>query len=89
MSRSSSRSPAVPDDAIDAATQHLAAVLAVEDVGQDEFVGRGPDQAFDRIYGGQLAAQALLAAGRTVGERMRPISAHTNFLRAIKHILVS
>jgi acyl-CoA thioesterase-2 len=71
----------VPDDAVDAAAEHLAAVLVVEDVGQDEFVGRGPDQAFDRIYGGQLAAQAMLAAGRTVGDRMRPISAHTNFLR--------
>lgn len=61
--------------------QHLAAVLAVQEAGGDEFLGHGPDQAFDRVYGGQLAAQALLAAGRTVGARMRPISAHTNFLR--------
>jgi acyl-CoA thioesterase-2 len=80
VSRSSGRSPAAADTA-DAVAQHLIAVLAVEETGTDEFVGHGPDQAFDRIYGGQLAAQALLAAGRTVGDGMRPISAHTNFLR--------
>jgi acyl-CoA thioesterase II len=61
--------------------RHLAAVLAIEETGPDEFVGHGPDQAFDRVYGGQLAAQALLAASRTVPDGMRPISAHTNFLR--------
>lgn len=61
--------------------QHLAAVLTVDEAGPDEFVGHGPDQAFDRVYGGQLAAQALLAASHTVGAGMRPVSAHTNFLR--------
>jgi acyl-CoA thioesterase-2 len=62
-------------------TQHLAAVLKVDEVGTDEFVGHGPDQAFDRVYGGQLAAQALLAAGHTVEPGMGVVSAHTNFLR--------
>jgi acyl-CoA thioesterase-2 len=81
VSGSSDRSAAGSDDLVEAAAQHLTAVLAVDDAGADEFVGRGPEQAFDRIYGGQLSAQALLAASRTVGDRMRPISAHTNFLR--------
>jgi acyl-CoA thioesterase-2 len=80
VSRSSSRWPAAPDPVGEVA-QHLAAVLAVHEIGADEFVGRGPDQVFDRIYGGQLAAQALLAAGRTVAAELRPVSAHTNFLR--------
>jgi acyl-CoA thioesterase-2 len=61
--------------------RHLAAVLAVEEAGPDEYTGRCPAQAFDRIYGGQLAAQALLSAARTVRSGLRPISVHTNFLR--------
>jgi acyl-CoA thioesterase II len=61
--------------------RHLAAVLAIEEVGPDEYTGRCPAQAFDRIYGGQLAAQALLSAARTVRPGLRPISVHTNFLR--------
>lgn len=61
--------------------RHLAAVLAIEEAGQDSYTGRCPAQAFDRIYGGQLAAQALLSAARTVRPGPRPISVHTNFLR--------
>jgi acyl-CoA thioesterase II len=60
---------------------HLAAVLAIEEAGRDEYTGRCPAQAFDRIYGGQLAAQALLSAARTIRTGLRPISVHTNFLR--------
>jgi acyl-CoA thioesterase-2 len=61
--------------------RHLAAVLSIEEAGPDEYIGRCPAQAFDRIYGGQLAAQALLSASRTIRPGMKPISAHTNFLR--------
>ena len=61
--------------------RHLAAVLSVEEAGRDEYVGRFPAQEFDRAYGGQLAAQALLSAARTVRPGMRPISVHTSFLR--------
>jgi acyl-CoA thioesterase II len=61
--------------------RHLAAVLAIDEAGPDEYIGRCPAQAFDRIYGGQLAAQALLSAARTVRAGLRPISVHTNFLR--------
>ncbi len=61
--------------------QHLAAVLSVGQAGPDEYTGHGPAQAFDRIYGGQLAAQALLSAARTIRPGMTPISAHTSFLR--------
>jgi len=61
--------------------QHLAAVLSIDEAGEDEYIGHCPAQAFDRIYGGQLAAQALLSAARTIRPGMQPISAHTNFLR--------
>lgn len=61
--------------------RHLAAVLDVEEAGPDEYTGHCPAQAFDRVYGGQLAAQALLSAARTVRPGLRPISVHTNFLR--------
>jgi acyl-CoA thioesterase-2 len=61
--------------------QHLAAVLAIDEAGEDEYIGHCPAQAFDRIYGGQLAAQALLSAARTIRPGLQPISAHTNFLR--------
>ncbi len=61
--------------------QHLAAVLSIDAAAADQYVGHCPAQAFDRIYGGQLAAQALLSAARTIRPGMKPISAHTNFLR--------
>jgi acyl-CoA thioesterase II len=61
--------------------QHLAAVLAIDQAGPDEYTGRCPAQAFDRIYGGQLAAQALLSAARTIRPGLNPVSVHTSFLR--------
>lgn len=62
---------------------HLATVLRVEPDSHDAdvFVGQCPAQSFDRVYGGQLAAQALLSAAATVDEALRPISAHINFLK--------
>jgi acyl-CoA thioesterase-2 len=66
-----------PDDP----EQHLAAVLSIDQAGTDEYTGRCPAQAFDRIYGGQLAAQAMLSAARTIRPGMNPVSVHTNFLR--------
>jgi acyl-CoA thioesterase-2 len=62
---------------------HLAIVLCVEPDREatDTFVGQCPAQAFDRVYGGQLAAQALLSAAATVDRALRPISAQINFLK--------
>jgi acyl-CoA thioesterase-2 len=61
--------------------RYLATVLAIEEAGPDEYLGRFPDEEFGRSYGGQLAAQALLSSARTVRPGMRPISVHTSFLR--------
>lgn len=62
---------------------HLAAVLRVEPDSRsaDSFIGRCPAQSFDRVYGGQLAAQSLLAAAATVDAQLRPVSAHITFMK--------
>jgi acyl-CoA thioesterase II len=61
--------------------RYLATVLSIEEAGPDTYLGRFPAEEFGRSYGGQLAAQALLSAARTVRTGMRPISVHTSFLR--------
>ncbi|MET0788345.1 MAG: acyl-CoA thioesterase II [Cellulomonas sp.] len=48
----------------------------------DVFLGRSLPQPNGRVFGGQVLAQALLAAGRTVPEGRLPHSMHGYFLRA-------
>ena len=48
----------------------------------DVFSGRSLPQPSGRVFGGQVLAQALLAAGRTVPEGRLPHSLHGYFLRA-------
>jgi acyl-CoA thioesterase-2 len=57
----------------------LVALLDLEPAGADRFVGRSPDMGWARVYGGQVVAQALVAAARTVPERS-PHSLHAYFL---------
>jgi acyl-CoA thioesterase-2 len=64
--------PAAPD---------LDAVLDVERLDRDLFRGRHAATTMDRLYGGQVAAQALRAAGATVDGDRRPHSLHGYFLR--------
>ncbi len=57
-------------------------VLDVEELDTDLFRGRSLPQPGGRVFGGQVLAQSLLAAARTVdGERL-PHSVHGYFLRA-------
>jgi acyl-CoA thioesterase II len=60
--------------------------LEVAEVGAtvSRFVGRNltPDPARRRLYGGQVAAQALIAAGLTVPDGRRAHSLHGYFLRS-------
>ncbi len=59
----------------------LVALLDLERIEVDVFRGGQPDDARQRVFGGQVAAQALVAAGRTV-EDERPVhSLHAYFLR--------
>ena len=60
----------------------LASLLALEQVKPDAFLGAGPVLGWGRIYGGQVVAQALRAAGLTVDEHLRPQSLHAYFVQA-------
>ena len=58
-------------------------VLNLDVVGEDAFVGGHPHKVWQRTFGGQLLAQAAVAAGRTViPYRKRPLHAlHIQFIR--------
>ncbi|HLS63313.1 MAG TPA: acyl-CoA thioesterase II [Ruania sp.] len=66
------------------AVDPLGAVLTaleLEPVDENTFVGRSLPQLHGRVYGGQVLAQALLAAGRTMTTERLPHSVHGYFLR--------
>jgi acyl-CoA thioesterase II len=62
------------------ATQGLIDLLDLEYLDVDLFRGRQPDSVRQRVYGGQVAAQALVAAARTVDEGFAVHSLHSYFL---------
>ena len=59
----------------------LAEVLDLEVLDRDLFRGRNVPDERQRLFGGQVAAQALRAAGLTVAEDRVPHSLHGYFLR--------
>ncbi|MEU9121815.1 acyl-CoA thioesterase II [Streptomyces sp. NPDC048506] len=76
------------------ALESLLDLLALERIEQDIFRGQSRASVVPRVFGGQVAAQALVAAGRTVpadppradgsapaGEARLPHSLHAYFLR--------
>ncbi|QBJ98484.1 acyl-CoA thioesterase II [Rhodococcus sp. ABRD24] len=59
----------------------LLALLDLEQIDDDRFVGHHPEQVGSRTFGGQLVSQALVAAYRTV-DGDRPIHAiNAHFIR--------
>lgn len=56
-------------------------LIALEPHGPDVFVGLSPEYPWGRVYGGQVAAQALQAALSTVDEEYHPHSLHGYFIR--------
>jgi acyl-CoA thioesterase-2 len=58
----------------------LLVLLDLEPIEVNIFRGVSPDETRQRVFGGQVAAQALVAAGRTV-EKGRVHSLHSYFLR--------
>ncbi|HZR15250.1 MAG TPA: acyl-CoA thioesterase II [Acidimicrobiia bacterium] len=63
------------------ALDDLISLLELEPLEVNLFRGLSPDEDRQRVFGGQVAAQALVAAGRTV-EPDRPVhSLHSYFLR--------
>ncbi|GHE96635.1 acyl-CoA thioesterase II [Streptomyces spiralis] len=63
------------------ALQSLLDLLDLERIEQDIFRGKSRSAVVPRVFGGQVAAQALVAAGRTVPEDRHAHSLHAYFLR--------
>jgi acyl-CoA thioesterase-2 len=63
------------------ALDELLALLELEALEVNLFRGISPDEDRQRVFGGQVAAQALVAAGRTVDSDRRVHSLHAYFLR--------
>ncbi len=71
---------ACQDVVVSDALDFLVKLLDIEPIEVNIFRGVSPDERRQRVFGGQVAAQALMAAGRTV-ERGRVHSLHAYFLR--------
>ena len=63
------------------ALDFLVTLLDLETIEVNIFRGIQPNEERQRVFGGQVAAQALMAAGRTV-DRGRVHSLHSYFLRS-------
>src|SRR5215218_5112216 len=59
----------------------LVALLDLERIEVDSFRGPSPDENLQRVFGGQVAGQALVAAGRTVPPDRPVHSLHAYFIR--------
>ncbi|HEY2997235.1 MAG TPA: acyl-CoA thioesterase II [Acidimicrobiales bacterium] len=64
------------------AVDDLVKLLDLEPIEVNIFRGMSPDEDRQRIFGGQVAGQALVAAARTVPDDRRVHSLHGYFLRA-------
>jgi acyl-CoA thioesterase-2 len=60
----------------------LLALLDLERLEENLYRGRGPSEGWQRVYGGQVLGQALVAAVRTVPDDRLAHSAHAYFLLA-------
>lgn len=56
-------------------------MMRLEAHGPDTFVASGPDYPWGGLYGGQIVAQALRAAGETVAAGFEVHSLHAYFIR--------
>lgn len=61
--------------------EELADLLDLETIDVNLFRGIQPDTQMQRVFGGQVAAQALVAGARTVEEPLEVHSLHSYFLR--------
>jgi acyl-CoA thioesterase-2 len=62
------------------ATRRLVSLLDLEPLDTDLFRGKQPDTVRQRVYGGQVAAQSLIAGTRTVRSEFHVHSLHSYFL---------
>ncbi|MAS14510.1 MAG: acyl-CoA thioesterase II [Nitratireductor sp.] len=63
------------------AMQDLLAILDLETLEHNLFRGRSPQSAWQRVFGGQVIGQALVAAQRTVDAARHVHSLHCYFMR--------
>lgn len=63
------------------AIETLLSILDLEPLEHNLFRGRSPQVGWQRVYGGQVIGQALVAASRTVSEDRHIHSLHGYFLR--------
>ena len=64
-----------------AAMQQLLGILDLETIEQNLFRGRSPQDGWQRVFGGQVIGQALVAAQRTVRRPATSHSLHAYFMR--------
>jgi acyl-CoA thioesterase-2 len=64
-----------------AAVENLLRILDLEPLEHNLFRGRSPDVGWQRVFGGQVLGQALVAASRTVEPDRKAHSLHAYFLR--------
>ena len=62
------------------ALEHLLSILDLEPLEENLFRGRSPQDGWQRVYGGQVLGQALVAAVRTVPTERVAHSLHAYFL---------
>ncbi len=75
-----SKSPSAMDTSSKQPIDSLLHILDLEQLEQDLFRGVSPDIGWQRVYGGQVLGQALVAAARTVKGDRQPHSLHAYFL---------
>src|SRR5258706_14333165 len=74
---------AAGNSAMSSAVQELLAILDLEQLEVNLFRGRSPQVGWQRVFGGQVIGQALVAACRTLDVAGRPPhSLHAFFLLA-------
>ena len=62
--------------------EELVGLLDLEEIERNHYRGQSPDDSWQRVYGGQVLGQALVAASRTVEDEERAAhSLHAYFLR--------
>ena len=69
-----------PDPLAVASISRLIALIDVQSTGDDLFLGQSVNAGWNRVYGGQVVAQALMAASKTVDDRLCH-SLHSYFIR--------
>jgi acyl-CoA thioesterase-2 len=66
---------------VPSSAEELVALLDLEPIDVNLFRGTQPDTLLQRVFGGQVAAQALVAGARTVDQPRSVHSLHSYFLR--------